>query len=341
MNHYPEYTGGRLDHQSEQLLDTLGRSASTPISALTLAEARAGFVLPSWAGAPASVAAIRHLHIPGESGAVPLRVYVPHGRGPFPVTLFFHGGGFVAGTLDEFEPFCTRIADKARCLVASVDYRLAPEHKWPAAVDDALATSRSIAGRAAQLGGDGDRLALMGDSAGANLAAIAAIAARDEGWRPSRPPLLQVLISPWVDLSSYDSESFRLFGRERWLSTEGIEWYRAQYLASPEQALCPRASPLLARDLRGVCPALVVNAEFDVLHDQAEAYAKRLAASGVPVEHRVYRGTLHDFAVLPGLFDRASEAIDDICSALRAAFARVLPVAAILEELGWASAETR
>ncbi len=319
MSHYPEYTEGRLDARSEELLDALARAPSTPLSALTPERARAEFVLPSWKGAPRSVAAIRDLAVPGASGEVPVRVYVPHGDAPFPVTLFFHGGGFVAGSLDDFEPFCTALAEGAGCLVASVDYRLAPEHRWPAAVEDALSALEWAQCRgAAAIGGDPRRLALAGDSAGANLAAVAAIAARDAG-RPA--PVLQVLLSPWVDLSSRGTESFRLFGKGPWLSADAIAWYGAHYLVSEEQARDPRVSPLLARDLRALPPALVVNAEFDVLHDQAEAYARRLEAAGVPVDYRAYPGTLHDFTVLPGLFDRASEAIDDVCAALRAAFA--------------------
>lgn len=319
MNHYPGYAGGRLDPQAEALLDVLARSPSPALSSLTPAEARADFVLPSWIGVPESVADTRQLVVPGAAGGVPIRVHVPHGRPPFPVTVFFHGGGFVAGTLDDFGPFCTMLAARAGCLVASVDYRLAPEHKFPAAVDDALAAVRWFASHAAELGGDPHRIALAGDSAGANLAAVAALAARGDA-QPR--PVLQILVSPWVDLSSCETESFRLFGGGRWLSTASIEWYRAHYLALPEQALEPRVSPLLADDLGGLPPALVLNAEFDVLRDQAEEYARRLEAAGTPVDYRVYRGMLHDFAVLPGLFNRASAAIDDISAALRDAFAQ-------------------
>ena len=322
MSHYPDYAGGPLDRDAERLLDILDLAPAAAISSLTPAEARAGFLLPAWRGEPRSVAAVRDLAVPGPAGGVPVRVHVPHGRPPFPVTLFFHGGGFVAGSLDDFGPFCTRLAAGAGCLVASVGYRLAPEHKCPAAIDDAVAALEWMSRHAGELGGDPGRIALAGDSAGGNLAAVAALAARDEGWSP---PALQVLLSPWVDLSSCGGDSFRLFGRGRWLSEESLGWFRAHYLAREEQAREPRVSPLLARDLGGLPPALVVNAEFDVLHDQAEAYARRLEEDGTPVDYRAYPGTLHDFAVLPGLFEKAEAAIDDICSALRAALGRATP----------------
>jgi acetyl esterase len=318
MKHYPEYTSGRLDPRAEALLTQLALSPSPPISALSPAQAREPMP-PSWLGVPRSVAAIRAVGIAGPSVRVALRAYVPHGRPPFPVLVFFHGGGFVVGTLPEYDTFCTSVAAGAGCVVVSADYRLAPEHKAPAATDDAVAVVRWIGGHAAELGGDPGRIAVAGESAGGNLAAVTAITARDEGF----PALaLQVLISPWVDLSSCETDSFRLFGRGPWLSTATIEWFRDHVLTHPEQSRSPRISPLLAPDLGRLPPALVINAEFDVLRDQVEAFARRLEAGGNAVSYRTYPGTLHAFATIPGLFDRAAEAIDDICAALRAAFAR-------------------
>ncbi len=202
-------------------------------------------------------------------------------------------------------------------MVVSVGYRLAPEHKFPAAAEDAVAAVRWLGTRAEEIGGDPQRMAVAGDSAGANLAAVASLAARDE----EQPSLAcQLLISPWIDLSSTASESFRLFGDGPWLSAAGIRWYTAHYLASRAQALDPRASPLLTPCLSGLPPAFIVTAEFDVLRDQAAEYASRLRHAGTQVDYRLYPGTLHDFFVLPGLFDRASEAIADACFALRRAW---------------------
>jgi acetyl esterase len=192
------------------------------------------------------------------------------------------------------------------------------EHRAPAAVEDALAVMAWIGAHAAELGGDARRLAVAGDSAGANLAAVCAIASRDGG----APRLaLQVLVSPWVDLSPTAYESYRLFGGGRSLSKASLDWYRDHYLADAAQALSPRISPLLAPDLGRLPPALVVSAEFDPLRDQARAFAQRLAAAGTAVDHRLYPGTLHDFAALPGVFTRAREAIDEVCAALRRALA--------------------
>jgi acetyl esterase len=316
MNHYPMYTGGSLDTDVQAFLDGLERTPSVPLSALTITQARDGFISPEWLGRPRDVAAIRDARIPGPAGLIPLRVYVPRGQPPFPVVAFFHGGGFALGAVSEFDTFCTHLASGAGCLVVSTDYRRAPEHKAPAAVDDALAVVRWLGKSAAELGGDPRRLAVAGDSAGGNLAAVVAIEASEHG-----PVLaLQVLLSPWVDLSSCDSRSFQLFGSGPWLTTSAIEWMRAQYLDGPEQALTPSVSPLLARGVRGVAPAFVVNAELDVLRDQVEAYARMLEAAGNAVDYRMYPGTIHDFVVFPALFRRAREAIDDICSALRDAF---------------------
>jgi len=317
MNHYPAYTRGHLDPQADALLTRIALAGERPTSALTPAQARAGFLDPAWLGAPRPMEEVRDLLVPGPAGPLRLRAYVPAGRSPHPVLLFFHGGGFVLGTLDEFDVFATRLAEGAGSLVLSVDYRLAPEHRFPAAADDAAAALRWAAAHAGEVGGDASRLAIAGDSAGANLAVVAALAARDDGGPPLRA---QLLLSPWVDLSSTESESFRLFGDGRWLSTASLLWYRSHYLADPRDALLPNASPLLAPDLGGLPPTVILEAEFDVLRDQGRSLARRLEEGGCPVELLSREGTLHDFALLPGLFDQASAALDDVCAALRRAF---------------------
>ena len=313
MNHYPD-ADGQLDAEAEALLDEIVRSGSPPTASLTPQQVRASFIPPELRGASAPLAEVRDVFIPGPAGRLGLRLYRPAGASPLPVFAFFHGGGFVAGTLAEFDGFCSRLAGRAGCIVVSVDYRLAPEHPHPAAVDDAWAALAWIASHAEDLGGDPGRLAIGGDSAGGNLAAVTAIAARDAG---GPRVLLQVLLCPWVDLSCDETESFRLFGRGPWLSTQSIAWYRRHYLGASGRASDPRVSPLLAADLSGLPPAFVVNAEFDVLRDQAQAYARRLQEAGGAVDCRLYAGVLHDFAVLPGAFTRASAAIDDVAAALR------------------------
>ena len=319
MDHYPAYTDGRLDPQAEALLTAIAAEGPAPTAALTPGQARASFLRPSWLGTPREMAAVRDLSIPGPAGPLRLRTYRPRGRRPLPVLVFFHGGGFVVGSLDEFDAFCTTLAAGSGCLVASVDYRLAPERKFPAATEDAIAALRWVGAHADEIDGDPSRIAVAGDSAGGNLAAVVALAARDEGG----PALVQqVLVSPWVDLSCTETESFRCFGQGGWLSTSSLRWYRDHYLASPEQALDPHASPILVRDLHGLPPALILDSEFDILRDQVRAFALRLREAGNAVDYRFCRGQLHDFVVLPGLFERATVAIAEICESLRQAFCR-------------------
>lgn len=319
MDHYPAYANGRLDPQAEALLTAIASEGPSPLSALTPGQARANFLRPAWLGSPSEMAAVQDLSIPGPAGPLRLRAYLPHGPRPLPVLVFFHGGGFVAGSLDEFDVLCTLLADGAGCLVVSVDYRLAPERKFPAAPEDAITALCWVGAHAAEIDGDPRRIAVAGDSAGGNLAVVAALAARDEGG----PALVhQVLVSPWVDLSCAETESFRCFGQGGWLSTASLRWYRDHYLANPEQALDPNASPILARDLRGLPPALVLDSEFDILHDQVRAFASRLQEAENAVDYRLCRGQLHDFVVLPGLFDGATRAIVDICESLRQAYRR-------------------
>ncbi len=319
MNHYPAYTNGRLSAQAQALLDQIAASPGTPLAALSPARAREEFLQASWLGTAADIAAIETVAMPGPGGPLHLRTYRPHGHPPFPLVVFFHGGGFVLGALEEFDVFCSRLASGAGALVVSVDYRLAPEHKFPAAAEDAVAAVRWLAGHAAPLGGDAAGMAVAGDSAGGNLAAVVSTAARDDG----SPRLVeQVLICPWLDLSSTTSSSFCLFGNGSWLSTSSVSWYTSHYLATRAQATDRRASPLLADRHSNLPPTLVIAAEFDVLRDQGVEYAARLREGGTPVDYRLYPGTLHDFATLPGLFDQANDAIADICSVLEHAWRR-------------------
>lgn len=311
---YPLYTQGKLDPQCETLLRQIVASNSPALSTLTPEQARKNFLLKSWLGKPKPLAGIKNLTIPGPGGLIPIRVYVPEGRPPYPTLVFFHGGGFVLGTLDEFDSFCSFLAGGASCLVISVDYRLAPEHKYPAAVEDAWTAVQWLAAHAEELQADPKRMALAGDSAGANLTAVVTLLARDRRFPDIR---YQVLICPGLDWSNFETDSFRYFGGGLWLSKANMKWYRDHYLQNPGQALHPNVSPLLAENLNGLPPALILTAEFDVVRGQGEAYAKRLKEAGVPVMNICYRGMLHDFVTLPGLFDRASKAIDEICVCLR------------------------
>ena len=311
---YPLYTQGQLDPQAKAFLKQIADARTTPLSSLTPQQARECFVEASWIGAPKQGIKREDLMIAHVGGLIPLRIYTPEGNhSSYPILLFFHGGGFVAGTLEEFDPFCTSVASGASCVVVSVGYRLAPEHPHPAAVEDAVAAIRWITENAKGLSGDPTRMAVAGDSAGGNLAAVSSLILRDQGFSTLR---YQILICPWVDLSSCCTDSFRYFGDGLWLSTPSLQWYRDHYLHTPQQAFSPFVSPLLAEDMSGLPSALVITAEFDILRDQGEAYARRLRDHGIAVQWTRYPGMLHDFVILPGLFARAQEAIHEICQAL-------------------------
>jgi acetyl esterase len=314
---YPLYKQGKLDPQCEALLRQIAAGNNPPLSTLTPRQARDDFLPKAWLGEPKKLSKIVQQDLPGPDGPIRVRIYTPEGRAPFPLLIFFHGGYFALGTLDEFEPLCTFLAGGAACMVISVDYRLAPEHKYPAAVEDAWAAVQWILVHAAEWQGDPKRIAVAGDSAGRNLAANVAMLARDRGL----PPLIfQMLICPALDWSNFETDSFRFFGNGLWASKVSMLWSRDLYLQNPEQAFDPGVSPLLAKDLSGLASAHIITAEFDVLRDQGEAYAGRLKEAGVPVAYTCYRGMLHDFVTVPGLFDQAWKAIDEICGALKSAF---------------------
>lgn len=251
-----------------------------------------------------------------KAGAVPLRVYTPEGSGPFPVLLYLHGGGWVVGSLDSHDDLCRSLCKRAGALVASVDYRLAPEERFPSGLQDASNALRWLAANAASLKGDPARLAVGGDSAGANLAAALALRTRDRGGPAIR---YQLLIYP-VAVRDFETPSYRRFATGYGLTRANMMWFWDQYLATPEDALDPYAAPLQAEDLSGLPPAFVASAEFDVLRDEGEAYAAKLAAAGVDVRCVRYLGMNHGFARMAAAFPAASKALDDMAAALRAGF---------------------
>ena len=316
---YPDYLDGQLHPEAEALLRGIQAAQARPLVALSPEEARASFLPEAWLGPVAPEVRIGERMLPGPAGPVGIRIYAGGGAAPRPVLVFFHGGGFVLGTLPEFDAFCARLALGADCVVVSVDYRLAPEHRFPGAFEDAWAALRWVGVHASEFAGNPERMAVAGDSAGANLAAGMGLLARDAGLRLSA----QVLLCPWVDLreGAEAADAFKAFGDGLWLSTANIRWYRDHYLGCSGRAEEPRVSPLLAGNFQGLPPALVITAEFDVLADQGRAYAQRLEGAGVPVDFRAYPGMLHDFATLPGCFSDAEGAIGQVASFLRKAFA--------------------
>ncbi len=258
------------------------------------------------------VASVRELAVPGPAGEIPVRVYRPEGEGALPVLAHFHGGGWVLGSLDTHDALCRALANASGAIVAAVDYRLAPEHPFPAALEDCVAATAWLAERAGELGGDPRRLAVVGDSAGGNLAAGVARRLRDR-------VAFQVLVYPVAD-GSLGTASFADFAQGWGLTAEGMTAFWRLYLdgASAED---PDLSPVRAPDLAGAPPALVLTADHDVLRDEGVAYADALRAAGVPVEHREYAGTIHGFWRWLARTGLAREAVDDVAAALRRALA--------------------
>ncbi|MFI5776798.1 alpha/beta hydrolase fold domain-containing protein [Nocardia sp. NPDC051570] len=255
--------------------------------------------------------------IPGAPD-IPVRIYWPaaHG-GPHPVIVFFHGGGFVLCGLDSHDGLCRTVAAGVPAIVISVDYRLSPEHKYPAAVEDAVRAVSWAHAHAAELGGDPRRLVVAGDSAGGNLATVTCLRIRDGGG----PPIaFQLLLYPWLDFLA-ELPSRRDNAEGYYLTATHLRWFEQQYLNSPAEAAHPDVSPLRAESLADLPPALVLTAEYDPLRDEGEAYAARLAEAGVPV--RVYRadGLFHCFLAMIDFLPGAREAAETVCAAVRSAVA--------------------
>lgn len=306
-----------LDPQVRALLDAAAARGAPPTHTLPVEEARAAPMLGHDPAVPLeAVASVEERAIPGPGGAQRLRVYRPIGQGPLPILVYIHGGGWVLCSLQTHERECRALARQAECLVVSVEYRRAPEHRFPAAVDDCLNALRWVFEHAEELGGDRGRVAIGGDSAGGNLATVVARLARDEGLGPLAG---QLLIYPVTDYLEPGTPSYREFAEGHGLTRDEMVWFWGHYVRGPEEALSPLASPLRAPDLAGMPPAFVLTAECDVLRDEGERYAERLRQAGVPVALRRYAGMIHGFANMSAVLDGGRQAIADAAAWLRAA----------------------
>ena len=321
-----------LDPVAKALMDAMDE-AFPRVETMTGAEARAHVkrMVASLATDPEPVARVENRAIPGPDGAVPVRIYRPEELPgtPLPALVYFHGGGWVICDLDTHDPTCRAITNRVGCVVVSVDYRLAPEHKFPAAAEDAYAATLWVAANATELGVDATRIAVGGDSAGGNLAAAVALMARDRhalqqrALRPHAPEIVfQLLVYPVTDLTSMDTPSHRDNGEGYFLTTASMDWYRRQYLTDLSDASHPYASPLQAADLTGLPPALVITAELDPLRDEGEAYASRLREAGGHATTTRYDGVFHGFVALGTMLDAAKQANEEAYAALREAFSR-------------------
>ncbi|HZE65310.1 MAG TPA: alpha/beta hydrolase [Sporichthyaceae bacterium] len=305
-----------LDPQIAAVLAQAAAMNSKPLSEMGLSAARSQLALLCTMGgrSTATLADVADRHIDTPGGRLRVRVYRPTGDGPFGVLCFFHGGGFVLGDLNTHDGVCRQIAADANCVVVAVDYRLAPEHPFPAAVEDCDAAVRWVAANAEALGGDPARLAVGGESAGGNLSAVIAQRMRDHGG----PALVaQLLVYPACRLAGEPNPSMLANAEGYFLTAADMEWFLKCYLSDPGEASLITVSPALAEDFSGLPPALVITAEFDPLCDDGEDYAAALGKAGVEVTLTRYDGAIHGFWNFFSLLTLGRTAMDQSTAWLR------------------------
>jgi acetyl esterase len=309
-----------LDPQAQAVIELVVKSGRPAYHTLSPKDARLLFLetRPASTPTPPEIGTVRNVVAEGVHAAIPLRVYRPAGVAEttaLPAYVYFHGGGWVIGDLETHDVLCRQLTAASGASVVSVDYRLAPEHKFPAAADDAWAATRWIVAHAGELGLDASRLAVGGDSAGGNLAAVVALLARDAGGPGIR---LQVLIYPVTDVMR-ETRSYEDFAEGYMLTRDSMRWFIAHYLKSKDDARDWRVSPLRAPSLAGLPPALIVTAGSDPLRDEGEMYAGRLRDAGVLVDYVCYGGMIHGFVGMGKLLDAAHRAVALVGQTLRQA----------------------
>jgi len=305
----------QLDPQMKVILDQFAAAGGQPIHSMTPAEARAAVdaLIGAFKVEPKAIAKVEDRTIPGPDGDIPIRVYSPAGHGPFGALIYFHGGGWVVGNVPAYDGVCRELAYGSGCVTVSVEYRLGPEHKFPAAPEDCYAATKWIAAHAPELQIDPDRIAVGGDSAGGNLAAVVSQMARDRGG----PKLaFQLLIYPATNCVS-ETPSQREFTEDGYiLSRADMDWFYGHYLNAGDKAN-PYACPGLAKNLANLPRAYVMTAEIDPLRDEGEAYAEALRSAGVTVNTHRFTGVCHGFIFWSGVLDKARQALAECCAELR------------------------
>lgn len=308
-----------LDPECQTILDAVAAMGMPPLEQMNpeqCREALGGFGMMMGEGAPVAEATERT--IPGPGGDIPVIVYRPEGEGPFPVVIYYHGGGFVGGTAGLVDPVCRTLANKTGAVVVNVDYRLAPENPYPAAAEDAYAVLEWVGKNAGEIGGDPSRIAVSGDSAGGNLATVVSLMSRDKGG----PGIaMQALLYPAVDNLAADYPSRKENAEGYLLHQAAMEVFYGHYFPAGTSQQDPYAFPMQAGDLSGLPPAFVATCEFDPLRDEGEAYAGRLAQAKVPTEVQRYDGQIHGIFWLGALVSAGRTLMDDVSGALRKAFA--------------------
>jgi acetyl esterase len=311
-----------LHPQARALLDFIEARGIPPTHTLSPADARTFYRERRAATQPlpAEVAEVRDLAADSPNGTIPVRLYRPlgSGAGPLPVLVYYHGGGWVIGDLDTHDVLCRELANGAGCAVVAVDYRMGPEHRFPAAVDDVLAATRWVRREAATLGLDAGRMAVGGDSAGGNLAAVVAIAARDAG---DLPIAFQLLIYPATDMRR-GHPSHQANGQGYLLTRDTMTYFHDHYITDAKHDLDWRASPLLHNDLSKLPPALVITAGYDPLRDEGLAYAEALTAAGNRANYVCFERQIHGFVTMGKVLDEANTAVALCATELHRAFAQ-------------------
>jgi acetyl esterase len=299
----------------------LAQLAATPgpaISDLPVADARAMYRMMRPVAPDLQVADVQDRTIPGPAGAIPMRIYTPPGAGPFPILVYFHGGGWVIGDLETADAISREFCRRAGCVVVSVDYRLAPEHRFPAAVDDNYAATKWVAENAASLNGDASRLAVAGESAGANLAAVVSHIARDR----NGPAIAYQLLAYPVTAADFTTGSYRANAEGYLLTLAGMQWFWDMYCPNVADRANPLATPLNAKNFAKLPSALIMTAEFDPLRDEGEAYAGKLKSAGVAVDYVRCDGLIHDFLAMSRQFSAVEPAMNKAIAGLRNVFGR-------------------
>jgi len=302
-----------LHPQVKVILDLMTK-AGPPMHHLSPQQAREQILaMRANKGDVESVGKVEDRIIKGSGGDIPIRIYTPNGRGPFPLLVYFHGGGWVVGSIETVDASCRSLTNLANCITVSVDYRLAPEHKFPAAPDDCYAATTWTALNAASLHGDPKRMAIGGESAGANLAAAVALMAQE----PGTPSIaLQLLLYPVIDRNA-NLPSSRENAEGYFLTTEMMDWFWDHYLHDKTDSENPLASPLRAKRLQGIAPAAIYTAEFDPLRDEGAAYATKLREAGIPVEYKCHEGLIHGYIGMQKVVEPARKALEEAAAALQ------------------------
>jgi len=300
----------------QHLIETKLALAQEPQWNLPIAEVRRNFRAlwtPAMTGPPLPIDCVEDLSLPAADAPIRARLYAPDRRNAYPVLVYLHGGGYVKGGLDESDTFCRNLASVARHMVVSVDYRLAPEHPFPAALDDAVAATAWVCAHATDLGAAAGPIVIGGESAGGNLAAVTCLLARAD---PRIAIRYQVLLQPVVDFA-LSFPSIAMKATECLVPREDLAWYYETYAGAPCDMKDSRLSPLYATDVSGLPPALIIAAEYDTLRDEDGAYAERLRAARVPARCSCYPGMIHGFLQMGGLVaDDAQAAISEIARAI-------------------------